>query len=236
MRVMSSAPSVGDIIHEMYLNPSAMSVAEAAERCSLKTGTLEAILSHTQPVTEQIAVQLAQGFGTEPQVWLERYQAWLAEQPTTFTQHIYLGARVALAQQIVSSYQCLLGKPLLDSQHPRALVEQLYQLPAVILAHNGGDDPCFTYANLAAQRLWEMEWDQLVGMPSRYSAEPDHRDSRAQLLAQVQAKGYIDNYRGIRISASGQRFEIQQAVVFNLLNQEGQKVGQAATFADWQML
>lgn len=236
MRVMSGAPSVGDIIHEMYLNPSAISEAEAAALCGLRTEIFTDILSGTQPVTDQIAVQLGRGFNTAPAFWLGLYQAWLAEQPTTMEQHIYLNARVSLARQIVSSYQRLLGKPLLNSQDSRPLVEQLYQFPAVILAHNGGDDPCFTYANLTAQRLWGMGWDQLVGMPSRYSAEPDHRDSRAQLLAQVQAKGYIDNYRGIRISASGQRFEIQQAVVFNLLDREGKKVGQAATFADWQML
>lgn len=236
MQRTSGPPSVGDIIHEMYLNPSAISVAQAATLCGLECAQLAAVIRGQQPVTEQIAIQLAQGFDTEPQFWLERYTQWLAARIGSGEQQIYQPELELLARQIVGSYQTLVGQPLLDNGDARSLVEQLYHLPAVVLAHNGGDDPCFTYANLTAQRLWEMEWDQLVGMPSRYSAEPDHRESRAKLLAQVQARGYIDNYRGVRVSASGQRFEIQQAVVFNLLDQQGRKVGQAATFADWRML
>ncbi|MCV6588024.1 MAG: MEKHLA domain-containing protein [Marinobacterium sp.] len=240
MRVISQRPSVGDIIHEMYLNPSAISVAQAAVHCGMPVSTLAAVIAGTQPVTDQIATQLGKGLGSTPHFWHEAYQAW-QQQCLAAAEHIYQPTLVTLAQQIASSYQQRLGKSLFSDNNtypdkPYLIAEQLYQLPTVILAHDGGKDPRFTYANLTAQRLWEMDWWQLVGMPSRYSAEPDHRDSRAQLLAQVQARGYIDNYRGIRISANGQRFEIQQAVVFNLSDSDGKKVGQAATFADWQML
>jgi two-component system chemotaxis sensor kinase CheA len=40
----------------------------------------------------------------------------------------------------------------------------------------------------------------------------------------------------IRISRNGRRFRILHATVFNLLDQTGSYVGQAATFADWEPL
>jgi hypothetical protein len=46
-------------------------------------------------------------------------------------------------------------------------------------------------------------------------------------------QGYIDNYQGIRISRTGQRFLIKQAIIWNLTDALGQKCGQAATFSDW---
>jgi hypothetical protein len=40
----------------------------------------------------------------------------------------------------------------------------------------------------------------------------------------------------VRISATGKRFRIKQAVVWNLLDCEGLIHGQAATFDRWQVL
>ena len=34
-------------------------------------------------------------------------------------------------------------------------------------------DPKFIYGNKAALELWEANWDQLIGMPSRLSAAED---------------------------------------------------------------
>ena len=48
--------------------------------------------------------------------------------------------------------------------------------------------------------------------------------------------GYVDDYRGIRISSTGERFEIQQAIVWNLIDAAGQYQGQAATFHHWNFL
>lgn len=56
------------------------------------------------------------------------------------------------------------------------------------------------------------------------------REQRAAFLAEVTANGYISNYRGIRISASGRRFYIKDAVVWNIVDETGQYCGQAATF------
>lgn len=68
-------------------------------------------------------------------------------------------------------------------------------------------------------------------MPSRLTAEPVRRHERAWLLKATQEQGYIDNYSGIRIRATGRRFRIDNAVVWTPVDAEDRRVGQAATFA-----
>ncbi len=51
---------------------------------------------------------------------------------------------------------------------------------------------------------------------------------------QVTRKGFIDDYRGIRISKTGRRFLIDNATVWNLLDENGAHYGQAATFSAWK--
>jgi len=47
----------------------------------------------------------------------------------------------------------------------------------------------------------------------------------------VREKGFIDNYAGIRISGNGRRFEISNAVVWNIVDADDVLHGQAATFS-----
>jgi hypothetical protein len=53
------------------------------------------------------------------------------------------------------------------------------------------------------------------------------------LLERVRDHGFIDDYAGVRVSATGRRFRIERAVVWNLLDEAGRLHGQAATFAHW---
>jgi len=106
----------------------------------------------------------------------------------------------------------------------------------VVVAHGGETDPLLNFANRAALQLWEMPLQDFLGTPSRHTAEPVHRAERAQLLARTTRDGYIEDYSGIRIAASGRRFRIHQAVVWNVLDDDGSPAGQAATFSDWTML
>ena len=57
------------------------------------------------------------------------------------------------------------------------------------------------------------------------------RDERQRLLERVTQRGFIDDYAGVRISATGLRFRIEKAVVWNLIDAQGRRHGQAATFA-----
>lgn len=154
----------------------------------------------------------------------------------------HAGSRLQL---IASSYFRLTGRSLLPASGASTsavsasdgnLAEALWSAPYAILAHGTEDDPLFFYANRQALTLFELTPQQLMTMPSRFSAEPVKREERAALLARVTQNGFIDDYSGIRISSSGKRFRIQQATVWNLLDEEGVNHGQAATFAHWEFI
>ena len=131
---------------------------------------------------------------------------------------------------IAESFQRLTGQKLIDSDG------DLWTAPRAILAHGTEPDPVFFYGNALALSLFEMTPEQFAQLPSRLSAEPVHRDERARLLDRVTRDGYIDDYAGIRVSATGRHFRIEQAVVWNLIDAEGTIHGQAATFDRWTML
>lgn len=137
---------------------------------------------------------------------------------------------------LLNSYQQLLKQPLFSGDAPQSLAQQAYEANWVLLSHTAEAEPRFNYANRQAQTLFEYSWDELIGLPSRLSAEPINQQARQQLLETVAAQGYIDNYAGVRIAKSGQRFEIEQAVVWNVSDEQGRYVGQAAYFKDWRLL
>lgn len=73
-------------------------------------------------------------------------------------------------------------------------------------------------------------------MPSRFTAEASSRAERERLLAEVTARGYIDDYAGVRIAKNGTRFRIEKATVWNLIDDANRRYGQAATFGQWRMI
>ena len=139
-------------------------------------------------------------------------------------------------QLLCSSYLQLLNKPLLQDEEDGSLSEKLFYAPIGLVSHNSAKDPVFNYANLTAMTLFELSWREFTALPSRMSAEPVNQEERMRLLATVTEKGFIENYQGIRISASGKRFEIRNAVVWNLVDEQGFYHGQAACFKDWEFL
>lgn len=132
---------------------------------------------------------------------------------------------------IAESYARLLGRPLVDTEGD--IEPALWDAPRVIVAHGTEADPLFFYGNRLALLAFDMDWAAFVRLPSRYSAEPLAREERSRLLERVTRDGYIDDYAGVRISANGQRFRIEKAVVWNLIDGAGQLHGQAATFENW---
>lgn len=120
-----------------------------------------------------------------------------------------------------------------ETQDAVAFARALYEAPFALLSHGPGPDLLFTYANRTAQRLFAMDWQTIVGLPSRYSAEPVARAERDVLLRRVAEHGYIDDYNGVRIGAGGHRFCIERAIVWNLLDQQAGYCGQAAMFSHW---
>jgi len=130
----------------------------------------------------------------------------------------------------VSSRQKLTGKNLIFPSDQLNLGKLLYEAPFVVLAHDKSEDPVFFYGNLKAQEVFEMPWAELIRLPSRYSAEFANQAARQHLLDEVALNGFINNYSGTRISKTGRRFQIQNATVWNLINQDAQNYGQAASF------
>lgn len=137
-------------------------------------------------------------------------------------------------ERLVRSYRQRTGRDLLPpADSPERLAETLFHLPIVVVSHGTEPDPILNYGNQTALALWEMPWEAFTRTPSRLTAEPAGREERARLLEEVTRKGFIDHYSGIRISRTGRRFAIAQAVVWNLSDDKGRYCGQAATFGRW---
>lgn len=138
---------------------------------------------------------------------------------------------------LLKSFRHWTGRDLLPPADASSrLAEQLFHAPLVVVSHGTEDDPILNYGNGIALALWEMPWEEFIRTPSRLTAEPVSREERARLLAEVTRKGFIDNYKGVRISRTGRRFLIEQALVWNLLNEQGDYCGQAAMFVRWSYL
>jgi PAS domain-containing protein len=146
----------------------------------------------------------------------------------------FLGGHVALMSD---SYRKLLGEELISQYKPHEkLAKALFYAPFVVVSHNIAADPVFNYANLKALELFGFSWQEFTQLPSRLSAEPIHQIEREKLLSEVNRKGYIVDYQGIRLTKTGQRFLIKNAVVWNLTDVKGRYAGQAARFGEWQFL
>ena len=144
---------------------------------------------------------------------------------------------VAHSQLLLDSFATLLNRELIDrSGSPWQQAIRLFNTPFVVVSADASADPLLTYGNHTALKLWELDATTLLATPARHTAEPMHRDERQQLLDRTRADGYVDDYAGIRISSSGQRFRIQQAIVWNLHDPQGTYCGQAATFDHWVLL
>jgi len=139
--------------------------------------------------------------------------------------------------RLLHSFNHSTGKSLSVPSLP--MMEQarrLFYAPFVVLSHNTDADPLLNYANQAGLTLFELTWKELIILPSRRTAEPGEQAERERLLATVARQGYIDDYRGVRITKSGRRFIIERATVWNLLDEEGAYYGQGATFSEWKFL
>jgi len=136
-----------------------------------------------------------------------------------------------------SSYQHLLGYPLLlKKQANIEEIEALWSAPFAILSHGVEEDPIFNFGNKTALELFEMNFEELIQLESRKSAEAVNRQKREQLLAEATKNGFVTNYSGVRISATGTRFLIEDATIWNLSDSKGTYHGQAATFNKWTFL
>ncbi|MFT4184815.1 MAG: MEKHLA domain-containing protein [Rhizobium sp.] len=138
----------------------------------------------------------------------------------------------AFFELLTDSFQRIVGVPLVEQECGPGWL--YHDAPFVVVAHNTDVDPRFVYANRAGQACFEYPWDEFVTLPSRLSAELPNRAERQQLLDAVTRNGFISGYRGLRIAKSGRRFWIEDGVVWQLIDRDGNRHGQAATFSTWK--
>jgi len=146
----------------------------------------------------------------------------------------YLAAHVA---RLLASLRHWTGRDLVPPALPaEEQAREVFRAPFVLLSHDTAPDPILNYANQSGLRLFDLTWEELTVMPSRLTAEAPAQAERARLLAEVSDRGFIDDYRGVRVARNGRRFWIERATVWNLLDEKGAPYGQAATFSEWRFL
>lgn len=140
-------------------------------------------------------------------------------------------------QLLLNSYSHWTGKNFIDREGPpETQSERLFVAPFVVVSHDNQSDPHLNYGNQCALALWEMDWEELQNTPSRLTAEPMSQMERARMLEQASRQGIITDYQGIRLSRTGQRFLVEQATVWNVLDTSSTPCGQAAMFSAWTRL
>jgi hypothetical protein len=146
----------------------------------------------------------------------------------------FLSEHVSL---LVESYRHWTGRALIGhAADPVDRARLLYHEPRVVASHGTEADPIFNYGNCMALALWETTWQVFTAMPSRLSAEPMAQEERRAFLARVNARGFIDDYSGIRVSTQGRRLRIKRATVWNVVDARGDYRGQAVVFREWEYL
>lgn len=144
---------------------------------------------------------------------------------------------VEWSQRLLDSYRHWVGRDLFQrAGGPEEQAHALYMAPFVVVSHGTEEDPILNYGSHLALNLWEMTWEELLRIPSRLTAEVVNRAEREWMLEQARTRGYVENYRGVRISNRGRRFLVENAIVWNVIDKTGRRLGQAATFSHWTFL
>lgn len=140
-------------------------------------------------------------------------------------------------QILLDNFERLLGYSLIERWgDKKEQAKALFFQDFVVVSHDSQENPILNYGNQKALDLWVMDWKKFTRTPSRLTAEAMDRTERAAMLEQVNNKGYIDNYNSVRIASDGQKFYIKQTIIWNLIDNSGNKCGQAATFKKWQKI
>lgn len=144
---------------------------------------------------------------------------------------------ITWSQLLLDNYQNLLGHELIERKgNSEEQAKALFFSPFAVASHGTEADPIYNYGNQVILDLWERNWDEFVQTPSRLSAEPILREERQKILDKTTTQGYLKNYQCVRISRNGQRYKIEDIIIWNLQDDQGKYCGQAATFSNWSVL
>ncbi|ADB48953.1 MEKHLA domain-containing protein [Conexibacter woesei] len=137
------------------------------------------------------------------------------------------------ARWLLHSYRQWAGEDLLalasdddDALRARAL----FDAPFAVLAHDTRPDPMCIYANAAALAAFELGLADAPAFATSRTVEPAARDERRAALARAEEAGLLRGYSGVRVSTTGRSFRIHDGRIWTVLDDNGRRVGQAATF------
>ncbi len=165
-----------------------------------------------------------------------RYIAFLQQQLIMTSDRLFPWQQQAIihhSQRLLHSFEHWTGRSLLDEgDSPMEAAQALFEAPFVLVSHGTQPDPIFNYGNRLALELWELDWEDFTRMPSRKTAEQVVQEERANLLAQTATKGF-SNFSGVRISSTGKRFKVEDGIIWNVLDEQNQRCGQAAVYSKY---
>ena len=147
------------------------------------------------------------------------------------------GWHAAHIARALASLKRVAGLDLMAAEKldPAALGHGVWNGDFALLTHRGDAEATLNYANRCALELWEMEWEQLA-MPSRFTAPQEDRALRDDFMRQVVTRGFVANYRGRRVSRRGRLFEIRDAIVWCLIDEDRASFGVGAYFKEVEYL
>jgi hypothetical protein len=144
--------------------------------------------------------------------------------------------KVAWVQIVLNSFRHWTNRELIErGGSPEEQARAVFEAPYVVVSHGAEADPILNYGNRIALDLWMMDWGEFSRTPSRCTAEPMDQGERQRMLEEAATRGYYSAYRGVRVSKTGRRFLVEDAIVWNLMA-EGHRCGQAASFSKWTLL
>lgn len=138
-------------------------------------------------------------------------------------------AWVDRATVLLDSYRRLLGRDLFARTGDAAAdARQLDDLPVAVLAHDAATPPRLDWVNRAAAAAFEAAPADLIGRASAATAPPDATADRQQLFVRLEERGFVTGYSGVRVTATGRRFVIDDVTVYELSDPDGRAAGHAA--------
>ena len=149
-------------------------------------------------------------------------------------------SNLRLMYLLLQSYQAAFNRPFhtcADNESlNRVVAQEVFALDTPLMAHGNEIDPLLNYVNACALRIWRMQWEEMVGMPSRLTAPIEEQKSRSFVLRNALKCHGIKGYQGVRVNSEGERFSIHGARIWTILDRNGKPFGQAATFTNWQLI
>lgn len=100
-----------------------------------------------------------------------------------------------------------------------------------VLSHGIQEDPIYNYFNKAALLQFEFPESRVYQLPSRYSAPTGKvRNERAVLMKSIEQQDVRMLQNAIRQQESGTLFQIEAVILWNVYDDNGERVGQTAIF------